>query len=374
MPSVIGVAADSSQERQVNTVAVLSALNHDASVRLAELARRTGLSRATVDSILTELVDLGWVEQQEPSGGPGPRPAGRPARTYRLDRDAGYVIGLDVGVDTLTAMVADVTGCVRHRAHRRIPATSPGPDRLVAVQSLITDAAAVLGVHPAETLALALAVPGVVDPSGRVALSSVIPDWTGVHLQRHFERWARVPIGIGNDANMATLAEHWCGAGRLVEDMIYVLAGRRTSAGFILGGKLHTGRHGAAGEIGTVPDLYSDAEEVLTGQAGDPAARGLVDEYHRKLARTVEFLVKAFDPDLVVVGGGVSRAGQSLVDGIDAHLDRGAFSSVPLVLSTLGPDAVVVGAVHSALQLAIRHRPLIAAIVHPPLTLGAGEP
>jgi predicted NBD/HSP70 family sugar kinase len=78
-------------------------------------------------------------------------------------------------------------------------------------------------------------------------------------------------------------------------------------------------------------------------------------------------MVKAFDPDMVVLGGGVSRAGRPLVEGIERHLDRPVFNTTPLVLSQLGPEAVALGAVRSALQLAVRHSPLLAALVAPPL-------
>jgi predicted NBD/HSP70 family sugar kinase len=184
---------------------------------------------------------------------------------------------------------------------------------------------------------------------------------------------------------MATLAEHWIGAARLVDDVVYLLAGRRTSAGIIVDGTLHTGRHGAAGEIGSIPDLYFSTEELLArpgtdpdspdaigsvfraAQAGDERAGALVEEFYRRLARVVEFMVKSFDPDMVVLGGGVSRAGRPLVEGVERHLDRPRFNTTPLVLSRLGPEAVALGAVRSALQLAVRRSPLLAALVVPPL-------
>lgn len=377
------VAPDSSLERHVNTVGVLTALSSEADLRLTELAQLTGLSRPTVDSILTELTGMGWVQQHEPADPPGTR--GRPARTYQLNPDAGFVVGVDVGVNTLTAMIADITGTTRYTHTRPIHRTAPGTERLKAVQSLITETAAVVEVEPGETLAISLGVSGIIDPTGRVTLSTVIPDWTGVHLEKHFHRWSGVPVSVVNDANMATLAEHWLGAARLVDDVIYVLAGRRTSAGIIVDGKLHLGRHGAAGEIGSIPDLYFSTEELLAtapdapdaieavfraAERGEVEATSLVEEYYRRLARNVEFLAKAFDPDMVVIGGGVSRAGPSLVEGVDRHLDRAVFSTMPVVLSELGPEAVALGAVRSALQLAVRRSPLIAALVHPPLTTG----
>ena len=380
------MASDSSAERHANTVSVLTALRVDEGSRLAELAQRTGLSRPTVDSILTELGRLGWVDQREPEDPPdGGRQAGRPARTYRLNPDAGFVVGVDVGVNLLTAMVADITGTTRHTITRAISRTTPGAERRTAVQSLVADAVAELGVEPRETLALSLGVPGIVDPSGRVTLSTVIPDWTGFHVEKHFGRWAGVPVTVANDANMATLAEHWIGAARLVDDVVYVLSGRRTSAGIIVDGRLHTGRHGAAGEIGSIPDLYFSTEELLAtpgsdpdspdaigsvfraAQAGDGQAGALVEEFYRRLARVVEFMVKSFDPDMVVLGGGVSRAGPPLVEGVERHLDRPVFNTMPIVLSQLGPEAVAMGAVRSALQLAVRRSPLLAALVTPSL-------
>jgi predicted NBD/HSP70 family sugar kinase len=381
------MASDSSAERHANTIKVLTALREGESSRLAELAQRTGLSRPTIDSILTDLGHLGWVEQHEPTDTAVTRQAGRPARTYRLNPDAGFVVGVDVGVNLLTAMVADITGTTRHAATHPIRRTASGAERLAATQSLVADTVAVLGVEPREMLAMSLGVPGIIDPSGRVTLSTVIPDWTGFHVEKHFGRWAGVPVSVANDANMATLAEHWLGAARLVDDVIYVLTGRRTSAGIIVDGRLHVGRHGAAGEIGSIPELYFSTEELLAtpgidpdspdaigsvfraASTGDEHASALVEEFYRRLARVVDFLAKAFDPDMVVIGGGVSRAGRPLVEGVERHLQRGGFSTMPLVLSELGPEAVALGAVRSALQIAVLRRPLIAALVMPPLTV-----
>ena len=387
------MASDASAERHANTVGLLTALRADEGRRLAELAQLTGLSRPTVDSILTELSRLGWVEQREPAGEPGAaRQAGRPARTYRLNPDAGFVVGVDVGVNLLTAMVADITGTTRITAGRPISRTTSGAERRTAVQSLIADTVAEVGVEPREMLALSLGVPGIVDPSGRVTLSTVIPDWTGFHVEKDFHRWSGVPVTVSNDANMATLAEHWIGAARLVDDVIYVLAGRRTSAGIIIDGRLHTGRHGAAGEIGSIPSLYFSTEELLVPPGrgpespdaigavfraaadGDQRSVELVEEFYRRLAGVVDVMVKSFDPDMVVLGGGVSRAGQPLVDGVERHLDRPPFNTTPIVLSRLGPEAVALGAVRSALQLAVRHSPLIAALVSPPLQSSSPRP
>lgn len=380
------MASDASAERHANTVGLLTALRPDEGLRLAELAQLTGLSRPTVDSILTELSRLGWVEQREPTEEPGAaRQAGRPARTYRLNPDAGFVVGVDVGVNLLTAMVADITGATRVTTTRPISRTTSGAERRTAVQSLIADAVAEVGVEPREMLALSLGVPGIVDPSGRVTLSTVIPDWTGFPVEKDFHRWSGVPVTVANDANMATLAEHWIGAARLVDDVIYILTGRRTSAGIIIDGRLHAGRHGAAGEIGSIPALYFSTEELLATPGhrpdspdaigavfraaadGDAQAVALVEEFYRRLAEVVDFLVKSFDPAMVVLGGGVSRAGRPLVAGVERHLDRPAFNTTPIVLSQLGPEAVALGAVRSALQLAVRHSPLIDALVTPPL-------
>ncbi|MGH3587133.1 MAG: helix-turn-helix domain-containing protein, partial [Pseudonocardia sp.] len=129
------MASDSSVERHANTISVLTALHVDEGRRLAELAQRTGLSRPTVDSILTELGHLGWVEQREPTDAPGTRQAGRPARTYRLNPDAGFVVGVDVGVNLLTAVVADITGTTRNAMTRPIRRTASGTERLALVQS-----------------------------------------------------------------------------------------------------------------------------------------------------------------------------------------------------------------------------------------------
>jgi predicted NBD/HSP70 family sugar kinase len=206
----------------------------------------------------------------------------------------------------------------------------------------------------------------------------VIRQWDGFAVQRALAEWAGVPVTVRNDANLAVLAEHWRGAARLCRDVVYILAGRRTRAAIMIDAAVLTGRHGEAGEIGSVPELFFDTPEVLLGDPGadsarvsavfaaardgDPDSLARVDRFCAELARTVRFMITVLDPELVVIGGGLSEAGDQIVSRVVDHLQPPQ-RATPVVGSRLGDTAVALGGVRDALLTAAAGDPLIDAVV-----------
>jgi predicted NBD/HSP70 family sugar kinase len=168
------------------------------------------------------------------------------------------------------------------------------------------------------------------------------------------------------------VAEQWRGAARGAEDLVYVLAGLRTAASLVIGGQLHRGTGGAAGEIGLLSDArWGFAQDHLTrwsegrssagagdaaraafdaARLGDASARAAVRRYSRDLAVGVAMLVLALDPELVVIGGGYSAAGDVLFDPLRSELEKRCPKVPQLVRSELGGEAPVYGAIRLALD------------------------
>jgi predicted NBD/HSP70 family sugar kinase len=178
---------------------------------------------------------------------------------------------------------------------------------------------------------------------------------------------------VENDANLAAVAERWRGAAKDVDDMVYVLAGLHTGAGVVIGGRLHRGRWGAAGEVGTLPELglrdtaadlagadgpfgpegRADraAEKVLTAaRAGDPAALARVDQVAGRVARGIAAMVLALDPEMVIVGGALTLAGDVLVGELRRHVLPLCLGPTRIEASTLADESVGLGAVRLALD------------------------
>ncbi|TMR99740.1 ROK family transcriptional regulator [Nonomuraea basaltis] len=357
---------DLSRLRQLNALAVIKVLQGQPSLTLTEVAKRTGLSRASTEDVVRELLRKGWVaEAGATSGG-----VGRPARRYRFRADAGRVLGIDIGGHKIRAVVADLDGNVENSA--RVPVTPEmgRAERLAAVDLAAGQCLEEAGLTGGDVWASGVGTTGLVDGAGRVMLSEALPEWTGVDLAAHVRRLAPAPVLVENDSKLAALAECWRGVARYAKDMVFLLAGLRTGAGLVIDGKLHRGFANASGEIGALPALgwlrapehlraaEGEAGDVFAAaRAGDKAANTAVRRYVRDLALGASALVLALDPQMVVVGGGFSRSADVLIEPLRRELDRWCIRTPEVRVSALGDEAVVLGAVRLALD-DVEHRVL----------------
>ncbi|MFI0422077.1 ROK family protein [Spongiactinospora sp. 9N601] len=344
--------------RQVNTRVTLRALRAGGAPTLTELARATGLSRQTVETVLAELAGRGLAQEIPPSeGGPG-----RPARRFRFRADARYALGLDVGAHRVLALVTDLDGTVVATERAAVAADAPAAERLAALRAVAEACLTRAGIVRTRLGAVAAGTPGVVDRSGRVTVAGALPGWSGLDLAGVTGGWFGRPGFAGNDANLAAVAEHWRGAARHARDVVYILAGHRLGSGILIGGRPHLGRTGAAAEIGTLRLLgWEDAPAELTGEAtadqifaaadqGDPAALKAIDRYAHRVAQGASALILTIDPELVVLGGGFSHAGDLLLTPLRAHLTPLCLTPPEITASTLGDEAVALGATRLALD------------------------
>ncbi|MCD9165885.1 ROK family protein [Streptomyces albireticuli] len=364
---------DPSLLRRINSAVVLHALRTAApaaSPTLTDLVKVTGLSRPTVEGVVEGLIDAGLVVEAAAEEGEARR-QGRPARRFRFRREAGHLLGIEIGPHRIAALMADLGGRVTGSAAQEIAATAPADERLDVVLATVSDLLRRSGVPRGQLRAVGVATPGIVEADGTVRLGTALPGWTGLPLGERLRRSFRCPVLVENDANAAAVAEHWKGAATASDDVVFVLAGLSPGAGSLIGGRLHRGYGGAAGEIGALHLLGREAtpEEVLstTGEplhpldeaqvarvfalarAGDERAEAAVERFMRRLVHDVAALVLALDPELVVVGGWA--AGLSGVLGpLRAELARYCLRPPQVVQSLLGEAAVATGALRLALD------------------------
>ncbi|GAA5200859.1 ROK family transcriptional regulator [Rugosimonospora acidiphila] len=386
--------------REINCAKVFTALRGRPPQRLTELSVRTGLSRPTVAQAVTQLVEGGWAEYADEAGtdqtAAGRSRIGRPARLVRFRGRAGYVLGIDIGPHKILAVLADLNGEVVAKRRRDDQFAGSGEEVLAAVRQTITDLLGAARVRREDVWSVAVGTPGIVDkPSGAVRMAPSLPGWHGIRLAGALGRSLRCPVHVENDVNLAVIAERWRGVAVGVHTVVFVQWGARIGAGLIIGDRLHRGSGGMAGEIGYLsvfgePDIASDEAglgplERLVGAAaissaagsrpgrpalradrrpeeldaeavfaaartGDVAAAGAVDTVAQRLARGLSALLLLLDPDMVVLGGGVSAAGEPLLDAIRTHLRPLTFTEPVLALSVLGDEATALGAVRTALS------------------------
>lgn len=372
---------DLSVLRRLNSAATLRELRDGGESTLSGLARRVGLSRPTTEGVLGDLIGRGLVAEVAPRPGGG---LGRPARRYRFRAEAGHALGVEIDAHHVRLLVTDLSGAIA--GGRRVDLdTYARPDvRIAAVRAAVKACLAEAGIDRRSLRAVAVGTPGVVGPDGTVTRCAAVPGWEGVELGRELGRSFACPVLVENDANLAAMAERWCGAARAADDVVCVLAGLHTGAGALIGGRLHRGRWGAAGEIGMLPELglrnttavlitgaepgpaaagaalaglasagpaLEDAGRVLAAAGrADPAALEAVERLAVRMSRGVAAMALALDPEMIVVGGPLAGAGAPLVDALRRHVLPLCLSPVRIEASRLGDEAIGLGAVRLALD------------------------
>lgn len=352
----------------------------------AQLARDTGLSKPTVSHALAALEEHGLVR---PAGTIAAE-RGRTALLYEPNPTAAYVLGIDIGRARLRAAVADLSGEILARTdvpNRERTATAVAD----AAAQAAGQAMSVAEVPAESVLHAAVGTPGVFDPEdGRVRYAVNLPGWGRAGLfARIRERLGGIEISVHNDANLAALGEYDFGAGRHSRLFVYVLIGTGLGVGIVANGQLFTGAHGAAGEVGFLPVSFSapsqpadahsrgELEEAvsadavvraarelgLTGRltakrvfdearAGHPAAVAAVRQEGERIAHVVAAISAVIDPDVVVLGGGVGHSADLMLDPVRDVLHRSTPLHPVVAASELGDDAVLLGALTTALRVA----------------------
>ena len=281
---------------------------------VGELAAATGLSRPTVDAVLHDLGGAGAVAPA-PTALSGA--AGRPARRFVFDPEVSTVAALDIGARSVRCLVTDASG--RLVAQASTPLT--GSDPLDPLERAVRET----GCSPG---ALGIAAPGILGPDGRIAQSLAVPELIDVDLAGELSQRLGCPVVVENDIKLAALAEHHLGGE--ADSMLFVQLGNRISVAAILDGKILQGAHRLAGELGSQRRMRwteSSRRGRLTWSTGDEAkplleraAHGDADaqreiaDFCAQIAPRLATVLLTLDPERVVVGGGLSRAGATLLD------------------------------------------------------------
>ncbi|MGP3948034.1 ROK family transcriptional regulator [Streptomyces sp. 7N604] len=361
---------DPSLLRRINSAVVLYALRDGGAATLTHLVQVTGLSRPTVEGVVEGLIETGLVREAPAEEG-GTRRQGRPARHFRFHAEAGHLLGVEIGPHRVAALLSDLSGNLAGSAVREVPEKASADERLERVRAAVADLLRRTGVARSSLRAVGVGTPGIVEADGTVRLCTALPGWTGLQLGERLRRSFRCPVLVENDANAAVVAEHWKGAGAGSDDIVFVLAGLSPGAGSLIGGRLHRGYGGAAGEIGALHLLGREAtpEQVLstTGEPlppldeaavarvfaqaweGDERAQQAVERFIRRLVHDVAALVLALDPELVVVGGWAAGL-DGVLDPLRVELARYCLRPPRVELSMLGEAAVATGALRLALD------------------------
>jgi predicted NBD/HSP70 family sugar kinase len=375
--------------RAINQRSVVEAIQHHGALSRSQVARVVGLSKPTVSEVFNELLATELLRGVGSTlGRQGPR-----ASLFEVNNEAAWVVGIDVGRRWVRAALADLSGTIVARRDERV--------RLRSSQSLLDQIGGIARAVTKEreldwerVTQVTVGSPGVVDPSrGRLVLAANLPGWERQGIVEAIRTEFATGVHIENDVNLAALGELWKGHGRTCGNFAYLWIGTGVGLGLIIDGRLHRGAHGLAGEIGHLPIGLAEAPASDPGETGaagpgwfassavadaivrlastrgvdgpltlrsvfslarkgDPLAREVVEVEARLLARAVSTVAAVVDPELVILGGGVGHNGDLLLEPIERELLAITPLSMRVVTSALGTDAVLHGAVGTAVSAA----------------------
>ncbi|GAA2790768.1 ROK family transcriptional regulator [Nonomuraea dietziae] len=366
--------------RRLNDRTALELLLSEGPLTRAELGERTGLSKVTAGQLLSRLEDRGLVEVAgQRAGGRGPH-----AALYGVVPSSAYVAGLEVLPESITVGVADITGRIVVEV---TVDPSDGRDPVRTVRNAVQRACDTAHIGMSQLRAFVIGTRGVVDPrTGDVRFSYDLPSWHVGVLASLRERLG-ASVTIENDVNLVALAEYRHGAAVGHDDFAVVWAGVGQGLGVMLGGRLHRGITGGAGEIGWLPvpgeplpvdvshpqsgsfqrlvgqealaglaDLYGVAGATAADQVRTATATGndaYLKEVAGRLAVGVAAIAVVLDPGLIVLSGDLGRAGgPALAERVEQAVAKVCPSQPRVAATAVAGNPVLRGALVAALEQA----------------------
>ncbi|WP_055490052.1 ROK family transcriptional regulator [Streptomyces sp. TP-A0356] len=377
--------------RAMNDRAALDLLLEHGPLSRTRIGKLTGLSKPTASQLLARLEAAGLVLMTGTSEGrPGPS-----AQLYVVNPTAAHVAGVDVTPERILAAVADITGRTVGTHELPTPGRRPAHPVVRQVTDALGGAVKAAGLAIADVHRVVIGTPGAFDPTtGRLRYASHLPGWHSPALLDELAAALPMPVEYENDVNLVALAEQRLGAARGHDDFVLLWNEGGLGAALVLGGRLHRGWTGGAGEVGFLPvpgaplvrqvtkansggyqelagsqslpklarelgvkDLptgpYTEVAAALVAQGADSATgphRRLLETYATRLATGLAALVSVLDPELVVLSGAsLTAGGEPLRSLLQAELEELAASRPRLVIGDVREHPVVRGALESAL-------------------------
>lgn len=306
-----------------------------------------------------------------------------------------YGFGVDIGGTTIKIGLFSVDGDLMEKWEIPTNKTDNGKYILTEIADFINCTIETKGIEKSDVIGVGLGVPGPVNKNGFVSVC-VNLGWNSLNVEKEFHEISGLPVKVGNDANVAALGEMWQGAGKGYQDVLMVTLGTGVGGGCVLNGQIVSGIHGAGGEIGHMPvkddepiacncgnhgcleqyvsatGIVNQAKKVLDledrasslrnyssleakniydeAKNGDVIANEIVDSTCKILAKALAQVCSVIDPEIIVIGGGVSKAGDILTSRITQSFKKYVFNacaSTPIVLAKLENDAGMYGCVKS---------------------------
>ncbi len=366
----------------------------------AALAASTGLARSTVAQRIDQLMQRNLLVEV----GEAPSTGGRPPSILGFNVDAGVVLAADLGATHSRIGIADLGGTILAETRRDL-AIAEGPDTVLSwVHDTFESLLAQVGRSAHDVMGVGIGVPGPVEfAAGRAVDPPIMPGWDGYDIRHRFTDAFACPVLVDNDVNIMAVGEHWV-TPDAPDDLVFVKIGTGIGSGLILGGHIHRGAKGTAGDIGHVqvgPDevvcrcgnvgcLEASAggaaiaaklaerglgttngrEVVELVRAGNRDAVRAVRQAGRLIGRVLASMVNVLNPAVIIIGGDVAEAGEHLLAGIrEVVYQRStalSTSELRITVSSLGDRAGITGAAAMVIEHIVAPGHIDAAFLSEP--------
>ncbi len=381
-------------DKERKNLAILEVIRKNGPISRTDISKITELNIVTVSNYVSHYIKKGLVVEGELDESTG----GRKPVLVELNPKAGYIVGVGLNMLSTVAVLVDLEiNVISEIKRERIPENSEA-----MIQKMVDLAVEIIEkseIDKSKILGAGVGVPGIIDEKGRTIRW---PQSLGekdisvcLSIKDTFEKRLNIPTFVENDANAAVLGEKWLGLDRDVRHMIYMFSG--VGSGILINSEIYRGATGAAGELG-ISSMKASKEEILEMSTGigrwemdlgmtahavemikkgssslikdyvsgdlskvtfrevvratkdkDPLALKLVEEHANLFGKKVAFLVNLFNPEIVVIGGGIEDCGAPLLDAIKASVKEWsveeASSQVKIIPSAFGENAVALGVV-----------------------------
>ncbi|GMA64902.1 ROK family transcriptional regulator [Alicyclobacillus fastidiosus] len=370
---------DQSYIKNLNRSIVLNLLRYQGPLSRVEIARRTGLTKATISSIVDELISEKYVSELGHVSSSG---VGRRAVLLEFNPAVGSVIGVELGVDFIKVLLLDLSARVIKITESSIQETQNPEYAVGQMSEMVKSAIADAPDSPLGVIGVGIGIPGLVDAKRGVVLNAPNLRWKDVHLKSLLQYQLGLPVVLDNEANAGAMGEQLFGAGKGVSNMVYLSIGTGIGTGIILNNQLIRGEGGIAGEFGHMTidrsgpkcscgnhgclETYAsekamlDRYEQLAGtrkslseitrlaQSGDASATAAIQSAASYLGIGIASLVNGLNPALILIGSRVGPASHLIIDTVDETVrDRSftePYSPTRIQNSALGDLTCAIGA------------------------------
>ncbi|SES30502.1 ROK family transcriptional regulator [Salipaludibacillus aurantiacus] len=385
--------------KSLNRSLVLNIIRKEEAISRTDIAKKANLTPPTVSTIVSELLETGIIREFKIGESKG----GRKPILLSINYNNYFVIGVDVGTEEVRAGLTNLNAEILATKKQKLATGMTKNEFVTILEHLIRSLLENEKVDKTKVIGIGIGMHGIVDHEKGISIYAPHFGFENIPLKDKIENVFDIPVTVENDARSLALAELWFGNGRDAQNLVCINVGDGIGAGIILNGQLFHGKHNIAGEFGhmivdlngrqctcgsygclhtvasgirikervtqeitigrrtIIPDLVDGKKEEITGatvheaaKRGDAFAVEVLDEAGRFLGIGITNLINFMNPDKIIVGGGVSKAGDFIMAPLKETVKKRAMTtdakSTEITVSELAAQGTMIGAVTLVLK------------------------